>query len=123
MKALSVRQPFADLIVSGLKPIENRTWRTSHRGLLYIHAGTQKHSMRHAEIEYRFGVRLAKNHRAYGAIIGHVELVDIVEESSSRWFDGPYGWVFVNPARIEPIPYLGMQGLFSINLGSVPVDQ
>jgi hypothetical protein len=32
MKTLSVRQPYAWLIVAGFKPIENRTWRTTYRG-------------------------------------------------------------------------------------------
>ena len=32
MKILSVRQPWAWLIVAGHKDIENRKWRTSYRG-------------------------------------------------------------------------------------------
>jgi hypothetical protein len=38
MKTLSVRQPYAWLIVAGFKTIENRTWRTNYRGPLQIHA-------------------------------------------------------------------------------------
>ena len=38
MKALSVRQPWAWLIVNGHKDIENRTWATRHRGPFLIHA-------------------------------------------------------------------------------------
>ena len=37
--ALSIRQPWAWLIVNGHKPVENRTWSTSYRGELLIHAG------------------------------------------------------------------------------------
>lgn len=37
--ALSIRQPWAWLIVNGHKDIENRTWRTNHRGRRLIHAG------------------------------------------------------------------------------------
>jgi len=36
MKALSVKQPYANLIAKGLKTIETRTWRTSYRGPLLI---------------------------------------------------------------------------------------
>jgi hypothetical protein len=32
MKIISIRQPWASLIVSGLKDVENRTWRTRYRG-------------------------------------------------------------------------------------------
>jgi hypothetical protein len=37
--ALSIRQPWASLIVAGLKPVENRSWRVRYRGPLLIHAG------------------------------------------------------------------------------------
>lgn len=38
MKALSIKQPWASLIAQGIKDIENRTWKTSYRGRIYIHA-------------------------------------------------------------------------------------
>ena len=44
MKALSVRQPWADLISRGIKLIELRTWRTSYRGPLLICASKRKYS-------------------------------------------------------------------------------
>lgn len=40
MKCLSIRQPWADLILSGRKRVENRTWKTRHRGPLAIHSST-----------------------------------------------------------------------------------
>ena len=36
---VSVRQPWADLLVSGIKSVENRSWKCAHRGPLLIHAG------------------------------------------------------------------------------------
>jgi hypothetical protein len=38
MKCLSLRQPWATLVVRGAKWVETRSWRTGHRGLLAIHA-------------------------------------------------------------------------------------
>ncbi|RZJ91586.1 MAG: ASCH domain-containing protein, partial [Chryseobacterium sp.] len=38
MKSLSIKQPWASLIASGIKDIENRTWATKYRGRIYIHA-------------------------------------------------------------------------------------
>ena len=38
MKTLSIRQPFASLICRGIKTIENRSWDTTYRGQLLIHA-------------------------------------------------------------------------------------
>jgi len=43
MRALTVRQPYANLIVSGAKTIENRGRLTGVRGLVVIHAGKQVH--------------------------------------------------------------------------------
>lgn len=38
MKALSLTQPWATLIAIGAKKVETRSWQTSHRGLIAIHA-------------------------------------------------------------------------------------
>jgi len=38
MKTISIRQPFASLICRGIKTIENRSWDTTYRGKLLIHA-------------------------------------------------------------------------------------
>jgi len=43
MRAVTIRQPWAELIVRGEKDVENRSWRTRHRGPLLIHAGAQTH--------------------------------------------------------------------------------
>ena len=42
MKALTIRQPWASLIVEGVKTVETRSWNTKHRGSLAIHAGLYK---------------------------------------------------------------------------------
>src|SRR3954453_23306276 len=39
MRALTIRQPWAALIMAGSKDVENRVWPTSFRGRLAIHAG------------------------------------------------------------------------------------
>lgn len=38
MKAITIKQPWASLIVHGIKDIENRTWLTHFRGRVLIHA-------------------------------------------------------------------------------------
>ena len=42
MKVLSIKEPFATLIKEGKKKIETRSWKTSYRGELYIHASSTK---------------------------------------------------------------------------------
>jgi hypothetical protein len=39
MKALTVLQPWAQLLILGAKRYETRSWKTKHRGPLLIHAG------------------------------------------------------------------------------------
>ncbi len=38
MKTLSIKQPFAELVVSGRKSIEIRSWATNYRGEFLVHA-------------------------------------------------------------------------------------
>lgn len=42
MKALTLYQPWASLVAKGLKTVETRSWATRHRGLLAIHASTNR---------------------------------------------------------------------------------
>lgn len=50
MKCLSIMQPWASLVMHGLKTIETRSWSTTHVGPLLIHAGSKA---THAQIELR----------------------------------------------------------------------
>jgi hypothetical protein len=110
MKALTIRQPWAALIVAGFKNIENRTWTTKYRGPLLIHAGGTEW-----EPLSRF-VPEAAIPSLYSRIIGMVDLLDVVESHASPWFEGPYGWVLANPRPIRPVPMAGRLGLFEVNL-------
>jgi ASCH domain len=49
MRTLSLRQPWAWLVVNGYKDIENRSWRTNHRGPLVIHASSTTTTL-HADL-------------------------------------------------------------------------
>ena len=55
MKALTVRQPHAQLILLGEKTLELRSWRTHYRGPLLICAGARPDY----ELAYPVGVTLA----------------------------------------------------------------
>lgn len=121
MKALSIRQPWAWLIVAGYKDIENRRWSTGFRGRIYIHASKKfdKDGLA-AIISGRMNVSQSvqdtlshKTHWERGAIIGEVDVVDCVTQSSSPWFTGPYGFVLKNPVLYDrPISCKGKLGLF-----------
>jgi hypothetical protein len=107
MKALSIKQPWASLIIEGTKKIENRTWKTNYRGRILVHAS--KNWDKEADIR--------PNGFDFGCILGEVDIVDCVTFHKSVWFEGPYGFVLENPFEYErPIPYKGQLGLFEVEL-------
>ncbi len=119
-KAISVRQPWAWLIVNGHKDIENRSWATKYRGRLWIHAGG--HRVTRPEYEDFVETCRARRIRTYpgieefetGGIVGSVEIVDCVTESRSPWFGGEYGFVLKN-AQKSPFQALsGKLGIFAV---------
>ena len=109
MHAITIRQPWAELIVRGEKDVENRSWRTHHRGALLIHAGAQAYREFFAE----HGV---PDDAERSAIIGIVEVVDCKQERTSTWHEeGSWGWYLVRAKRFrKPIPMKGRRGLFEV---------
>jgi len=115
MKALSIRQPWAWLIVNGYKDIENRTWSTGFRGRVYVHAGKRvKPGDFQEQRDYiRESGLILPEEPPLGAIVGEVTITDCVDSSSSQWFCGPHGFLLSSPvAYKDPIPYRGQLGFF-----------
>ena len=117
MKALSIRQPWAWLIVNGYKDIENRTWSTDFRGRVYVHTGRKIKSGDFPEQrDYitESGIILPEE-PPLGAIVGEVTITDCVDYSSSPWFCGPHGFLLTSPVAYEnPIPYRGNLRFFEV---------
>jgi hypothetical protein len=110
MKVITVRQPWAHAIIHGGKDVENRSWGTLHRGPVAIHAGMAVDSSPKALQVPSPPMTLIPR----GAIIGVVDLVDVVTDSTSKWVDleaGEFQWVLENPRSIEPITHTGALGL------------
>jgi len=123
MKVLSLKQPFAELVISGKKTIELRKWNTKFRGEFLIHASKvpDKKSME------KFGFK--ENELPLGFIIGKATLVDVKnypnekEHSADKDkhladnFWGNYGFVLENPQRFEkPIPARGNLNFWDFEL-------
>ena len=101
MKALSIRQPWAELILNHGKDIENRTWNTKHRGEFLIHASKKIDKVAYKEFIEK-GYKLPPIYLLKtGGIVGKVNLVDCVEKSNSKWYQGEKGFVLKNPERLE----------------------
>ena len=109
MKALSIRQPWAWLILHAGKDIENRSWPTNYRGRVLIHASK---GMTRSEYEQACDFVYTNVHPSiaiptfetldHGGIVGEVEITDCVKDSCSWWFECPYGFVLANP---KPLPF------------------
>lgn len=140
MKALSIKQPWASLIVEGIKDIENRNWRTNYRGRIYVHASkVQVHGRLDllTKGQQRSLRKTAYNLIKHGiftrsAIIGEVDIVDCVINDSSVWAEQMqfdvcpdtglhilrkgqkyvWNWVLANPVKYDQ-PILNVKGALS----------
>lgn len=129
IKALSLKQPYAWALFNG-KDIENRTWRTNHRGLLLIQASVSK-SRRYmddaAVVCNRQNLQVPPpDELVYGALIGAVDVVDC------RWGEEDDGWGFadhwhwkIENARLfrEPIPMKGTLSFMKTELTLQEVNE
>jgi len=123
VKALSIRQPWAWMILHAGKDIENREWPTRFRGRVLIHASK---GMTHSEWEDAWDFAhpigcgrpwdtgLTFDNIERGGIVGSVEIVDCVTRSDSPWFMGTYGFVLRDPVVLPFQPYRGALGFFDV---------
>lgn len=131
MRAITVCQPYAHLIASGSKLVENRKWPTRYRGPLLIHAGKSREWLDIDEtgtMDESYGIRVAD--LAFGAIVAVAKLVDCLPIMAIRrgqydekypWLndhdhtEGPFCWVLQNVRRLpEPIKHRGALGLHEV---------
>lgn len=114
---LSIRQPYAWLIVHGIKPVENRTWKTKFRGRVLIHAGLTYSKSDHAYALARWGSLGYPQDRdcMVGAIVGEVVIVDCVQSHPSEFFFGPNGFVLEQPRAFKrQVPLRGKLNFFDV---------
>ncbi len=117
MKALSIRQPWASMIILGHKPVENRNWQCKHRGALLIHASKNWDQDGADWITYRFPKlekEVLKSKYQRGGIIGSVVMTACMPRFNSPWFFGKWGFVFIDPKPLEFRPYPGQLNIFEV---------
>jgi hypothetical protein len=123
LPALSIRQPWAWLIVHGGKNIENRNWQTHFRGWFLIHAGKGMTEEEYDDVgEYLCGVGLdevavrvppmRELHR--GGIVGMAKLGNCVRGHESPWFCGEWGFVLDEVEPLDFLPCKGALGFFRL---------
>jgi len=127
MKAISVKQPWASLIVSGLKDVENRTWPTKFRGKILIHASQKPvpggwKSLNPQQFQKIYTTGISKSKLPYSAIIGCVDIVDCVKGYPSVWAEPEvWNWVLENPVMFK-FPIFNVNGKLSIWNFDLPAE-
>ncbi len=107
VKALSVKQPWANLIAAGEKTVETRTWATDYRGPILIV------SSKSPKIE------------PAGFALAIADLVDCRpmirrDEAAARCgvYPNAHSWVLRNIRKIPPFPVRGKMGLYDVEIPS-----
>lgn len=113
IKALSILQPYAWLIVTGKKDIENRTWWTGYRGPVWIHAG-KTYGKRDHEDDADCYADYPEREAMIGGIVGIATITDCVKSSESKWFNGPYGFVLKDARQFPLVPMRGALSFFDV---------
>lgn len=125
---LSVKQPWAELILRRRKQIEVRSWSSQYRGPLWLHTG------RNPDLDAMQHFSLGE--LPFGAFVGIVEVADIVPFDLDRWqkwhtdhlTPGPwraglFAWMIANPVRLKrPVPAAGQTGLFPISPNALEMN-
>jgi hypothetical protein len=108
--ALSIRQPWAHRIIYRGKDIENRSWETSYRGWIMVHAGLALD--RPAVSDYLCDPRDRNAEYPRGGIVGMVRIDGATRADPSPWFFGPVGLILRHPISLPLIECKGRLGFF-----------
>ena len=124
MKVITIRQPFATLIAEGLKEYEFRTWKTSYRGEIWIHAAktVDREAMKrfaYLGLSYPTGCILAKANLTDCVPVDEALRTALREKNFSVYsgttenlqWEG-FGFYMENVERITPIYTKGNLGLW-----------
>jgi len=121
-RAITVKQPFAELILNGSKPIETRKGKTNIRERILIHSSKKPDLFACRQLG------IDPNSLMNGYLLGFVDVTNSFEfrnkqhfddlkdlhKSPYEYFKGIHGWTLKNPSKIQPVPYKGSQGWFKV---------
>ncbi len=121
MKTLSLKQPFAELVVSGKKKIELRKWNTKFRGEFLVHASKIP--------DWNAMKKFGFNDLPRGFIVGKAVLVEVKKYENKKELEkdkdkhlaegdwGNYGFILKNAEKFaKPIPAKGSLNFWEFDL-------
>lgn len=105
MKALSIKEPWASMILSGKKTIETRTWKTNYRGPILLCASKNPKS------------KISGMAFATAKILDCSPMVrDDERFACCKKYLGAVSWFLVNIKKIRPFQVKGQLRLFEVNM-------
>lgn len=137
IKAITLRQPWAGLLVLGIKQNETRSFNTNYRGRLYIHSSAviskfEKQLFERLVKELGLTPQQQQLCQITGCVLGHVDITNTFsttrDERQTLWVSsrealmgdyspGRYFWTCANPVLLDkPIPAKGQLGLWNLEV-------
>lgn len=119
LRALSIKQPWAFVILKKGKNVENRQINCHYRGFIALH--TSKKPLEDFEyLKDHFGISVDPKKVPYGCVVGFAEIVDVITKKqitakTKKWFGGKYGYVLKNIMVLpNPVPTNGGRGIWHL---------
>lgn len=116
MKALSLKQPWANMIADGSKTIETRKWSTDYRGPLLI-VSSKKPDLKN------FPEMNVEGNGPHGHAVAVVRLVGCrpmehgdEADAGCEMYPGAVAWLLEDAKRIKPFPVKGSLGLYDVEI-------
>lgn len=123
MKAVSIKQPWANMIADGEKTIETRTWKTSYRGpLLIVSSKKPDLTMLPQTSNRKLNALVMAEHGPYGYAVAVARLTgcrpmqpDDTVATACCCYPGAIAWLLKDTRRIKPFPVKGSLGLYDVD--------
>ncbi|XP_068241758.1 activating signal cointegrator 1 [Palaemon carinicauda] len=126
---LSMHQPWASLLIAGIKIHEGRSWYSSHRGRLWIAAAAKQPTPQEiSQLEQMYRVLLKNEyinfpqHYPAGCLLGCVDVSDVLPQEEYRVkypegeSDSPYVFICENPQEmVLKFPMKGQHKIYKID--------
>ncbi len=126
MKVLTIKEPYASIIMSGLKEYETRSWKTNYRGKIYIHASIKidddlKSRNDLQKLVYDNNITLKPGYILCEAYLDDciymndmfIKNVSDKEKMVGRYELGRYAWHLSDIRVIEPVQAKGKLGIWN----------
>ena len=128
-QCLSMHQPWASLLVLGIKVHEGRTWYSQHRGRLWIHAGSKVPSQQEiSDLENFYRIHLGQEnvqfpaHYPTSCLLGCVDMTECLGQEEYRALhpqgesSSPYVFICTNPQELLiKFPMSGKHKMFKLD--------